>query len=319
VQPTGEDGQARPAPKRARKRKQRTEAENEGEGEGEGEGGGGEEDAKKKRRRAPTPDNAENQVIDPKTMKMSDLTKDLRIGKKSSRHDALKERERQERAKYPLPQLKVSESPAPAVEGESVVGTPAPVPVPAAVPGPTYRIEGGQIRLVDNSVVLDRHARDAVHPTEAVEEDEFTRRTTSNSYRKPSTKLSGPNRWTKDDEAMFWELLRRFGADFEVISHCFLGKTRTHIQRKFKLEDKKNPAKVTWALVGDGRKKLDAETEGLYQRLSGRTLINTGEFNAQYAARQKELDEQAAAMDTGVQVTGGQATGGQTTQEAQAE
>ncbi|PCD38026.1 hypothetical protein AU210_006515 [Fusarium oxysporum f. sp. radicis-cucumerinum] len=57
---------------------------------------------KNRRARSLTPEDSESQLVDLQKLKMADLTKDLHIGKKFSRHDELRERERRARMKIKL-------------------------------------------------------------------------------------------------------------------------------------------------------------------------------------------------------------------------
>ncbi|KAK1633674.1 hypothetical protein BDP81DRAFT_295969, partial [Colletotrichum phormii] len=55
--------------------------------------------ARSRQARSVTPEDAEDQEADLTTLTMGDLTRDLRIGKKFSRHDELLQRHRDKQAK----------------------------------------------------------------------------------------------------------------------------------------------------------------------------------------------------------------------------
>ncbi|KAL0931983.1 myb-like DNA-binding domain-containing protein [Colletotrichum truncatum] len=231
-----------------------------------------------RRARSVTPDDAENQEADLSVLTMGDLTRDLRIGKKFSRHDELlqRHRDKQLKARERLKNKRNgsedvgSESGTPAPTTGSGQGTPVPVPMPKAKPasggggmgqsGPQFQIIDGQIVVDQNSLALDRHAiaDAAAEDMLEIEENDFTTLTTQNSYRTGS-KLKGPNVWTEEETELFYRGLRMFGTDFQMISGMFPGKNRRHVKMKFNREERHAPARIDAILVGKKELQIDLE------------------------------------------------------------
>ncbi|KAG6006134.1 hypothetical protein E4U21_007370 [Claviceps maximensis] len=285
-----------------------------------------------RRARSMTPDDAETQVVDLQKLKMSDLTKDLRIGKKFSRHDELRERERKARLKAKLEKDseipseagngsndnnttasandKTSQSQSPDPDGtQSKASKPSTsdttsTPAPAATSGPQFRIVDGQIIVDQDSLVMDRHARAAAARAgadmETIEENDFTRLITSSSFMNTS-KLKGPNIWTDAETELFYRGLRMFGTDFQMISKMFPAKQRRHIKLKFNREERHNPQRIDAAVMGEKTIKMDLDE---YRAFTGAEFEPVEDIEAEQrkiqetyeAERQRVADEQAEIM-----------------------
>ncbi|KAM0198820.1 hypothetical protein ACHAPI_003841 [Fusarium lateritium] len=287
-------------PKQPRKRKAATQS--------------GSSTPKTRRARSMTPEDSEAQLVDLQKLKMADLTKDLHIGKKFSRHDELRERERRARMKSKLGSDGERDSSAtPEVSGQGekagspAASSPAPsapasVPAPNAPSGPQFRIVDGQIVIDQSSLAVDRHARAAAAAgdMETVEENDFTRLITSNSFMNTS-KLKGPNIWTDAETELFYRGLSMFGTDFEMISKMFPGKQRRHVKLKYNREERHCPGRITAAVVGEKTVKIDIDE---YKAFTGSEFEPVENIEAEqrkiqeeYEAEEKRrADEQAEAM-----------------------
>ncbi|KAM0436953.1 hypothetical protein ACHAPT_002668 [Fusarium lateritium] len=265
-----------------------------------------------RRARSVTPEDSEAQVVDLQKLKMSDLTRDLHIGKKFSRHDELRERERRSRLKAKLgtgDERDGSATPEASGQGEKT-GSPAtqsaaPSPDsegPAPPSGPQFRIVDGQIVVDQSSLAVDRHARAAAArgDMETVEENDFTRLITSNSFMNTS-KLRGPNIWTDAETELFYRGLSMFGTNFEMISKMFPGKQRRHVKLKYNREERHCPRRIDAAVMGEKTVKMDLDE---YKALTGSEFESVESIEAEqrkiqegYEAEQKRIaDEQAEIM-----------------------
>lgn len=260
-----------------------------------------------RRARSMTPEDSESQLVDLQKLKMADLTKDLHIGKKFSRHDELRERERRARMKNKLGTDEERDSSTTPDTGGQVdkTGSPAPSPAPsapAAPSGPQFRIVDGQIVIDQSSLSVDRHARAAAAAgdLETVEENDFTRLITSNSFMNTS-KLKGPNIWTEDETELFYRGLCMFGTDFEMISKMFPGKQRRNVKLKFNREERHCPRRINAALIGEKTVKMNIDE---YKAFTGSEFEPVEAIEAEqrkiqeeYEAEEKRrADEQAEAM-----------------------
>lgn len=289
---TAKDG-ADAAPKQPRKRKTPTQTDGEGQ-------------TRSRRARSITPEDSENQIVDLQQLKMADLTKDLHIGKKFSRHDELRERERRTRLKAKVGldadgERDGSETPDTTEPGPKK-DSPATTSAPAPASGPQFRIVDGQIVVDQSSLAVDRHARAAavLGDMETVEENDFTRLITSNSFMNTS-KLKGPNIWTDPETELFYRGLRMFGTDFEMISKMFPGKQRRHIKLKFNREERHRPRRIDAALIGEKTIKMDLDE---YKAFTGSEFESVESIEAEQrkiqegfeAEQQRVADEQAEIM-----------------------
>ncbi|KAL7946261.1 hypothetical protein V8C42DRAFT_320072 [Trichoderma barbatum] len=267
-----------------------------------------------RRARSVTPDDAESQLVDLQNLKMTDLTKDLHIGKKFSRHDELRERERQSRLKTKLKKVmgdssrdgsEVPETPPddPSIKSKSATPTALSTPAPAAAQsGPQFRIVDGQIIIDQSSLVMDRHARAAATrgDMETVEENDFTRLITSSSFMNTS-KLKGPNIWTEEETELFYRGLRMFGTEFEMISKMFPNKQRRHVKLKYNREERHCPHLINAALIGEKTVRIDIDE---YKAFTGIEFESVESIEAEqrkiqedFEAEQKRIaDEQAEVM-----------------------
>lgn len=220
----------------------------------------GSEEPKRRGRppREDTPPDAEDQQIDPDAMCMDDLaSRNIRVGKLSRREremrkidwDAVKQRRREEDARH----ISTKETQA-AVDKLLESGE-----VESAPTGPRYHVVDGRIELIQDSGTIDRE-RDADREIDAMlitEEDDLTTRITSRSFMKNNKRF--PNefvlpgqgkRWNPESTALFYQGLRSFGTDFQMIAHMFPGLTRRSIKTKFTREERDNPALVRDCLRG---------------------------------------------------------------------
>jgi transcription factor TFIIIB component B'' len=322
-------------PRRGRKRKatqaDQDDVEVQGEGDPEGdEISGGRRKKEPRRQRSVTPENAEEIEVDVRQVKMADLVKDLRIGKKFSRHDELLERERAKRRKYYLERaakkhdISVEEllaqraegtaaqsgetghdsTPAPNGAADAAIATPAPTDsdpnnqgAAGQSTGPQFQIVDGQIVVDARSLQVDRQARAAAAAGELEEEEEndFTRHVTSSTYLR---RKAGPNYWSPADTEKFYRALSMFGTDFMMISEMFPSKSRRQVKQKFNREERYCPRRINAALVGEKTVPMDMEE---YKRHTGEEYQEVGEIEAEtrrieeeYEAEQRRIEEEAA-------------------------
>lgn len=273
------------------------------------------EPKKSRRKRSVTPEDAEEQLVDPTQMTMGDLTKDLRIGKKFSRHDELRQRIRDKRSRARL--IKLGRLPAEdqSQNGGSNGGTPAPgadgdnsaSPAPTALKssqqgdgdGVQYRMVDGQIVVDTRSLLVDRQARAAAQNgrIEEIEENDFTRPTTSATYMKPHK--VGPNHWTDDETERFYEFLRKFGTDFNIIAAMFGGKkTRREVKLKFNREERYCPRRINACIVGKKEWHMDMDE---IKNHTGKEFEDSKDIEAELArlaaaheAEEKRAEEEIA-------------------------
>lgn len=293
------------APKQARKRKSPIDGEEIPAGETADESGSARPRKKRvppRRQREVTPENSEYIEIDITQVKMGDLVKDMRTGKKFSLHDELMERERMKRQKY---SRKKNGEAAPEIRdsatldsersgsGSASGSTPA---EPTARTGPAasekYRIVDGVIVVDSSSLQVNRHARAAEEAgeMEEQEENEFTRYTTSATYLRRNMK---PHQWPDEETEKFYWALSMFGTDFETIAKMFPGKTRKHIKLKFNREERSAPARIQAALVGQKTVGMDMEE---YKRHTGAEYETAEEIYAQQKKAEEEFEARQKAI-----------------------
>jgi transcription factor TFIIIB component B'' len=239
---------------------------------------------RRKKIRAMTPEGAEDDVVDHSTMKMADLCRDLRIGKKFSKHDEIKQRVVQKKVKAKLvnthPELiTLAEGEAQAGEDsqaqtdrEAEASEPAASVIPS---GPQMRVVDGQIVLDDSSLQIDRHKRAQAEniEMEEVEENEFTRITTSGTF----MKRERAQLWDHAATDMFYRGLRMFGTDFEMIAKMFPHRNRRQIKLKFNKEERNNLTKINRALMVE-KDSIDLDE---YQVMTGLKFEEVADIEAE--------------------------------------
>jgi transcription factor TFIIIB component B'' len=233
----------------------------------------GEPQQRRGRRRAKTPEDAEDQKIQEDVVKMKDLCKDPKIGRKSKRGKELENTNwnevirRQMAQKTDLAERRergedVDEAEEDRLERLASANT---VRRPAAAP--QMRIVNGQMVLDEESLRVNRHDRDAlaVDEMEIVEENMHTRLVNSATW---SKRVKG-ERWDEESTDRFYESLSMFGTDFEMISRLFPGRTRREIKNKFNCEERKDPARITQSL----KTRIAVGTFCFLRMLSGEGLL----------------------------------------------
>ena len=230
-----------------------------------------------RRKRIATPENAETVVIAPSVVTMADLCRDSHTGRKSTRERELVEIDRTEniRKKQKKQQAKAvegrsSQNPVDNIleraklapsstgregvlepESESQTGREADSEQRTAQVVPNTVIVNGRIQIDESSLQIDRHAnaeaeRNAEH-IEEVEENEFTRRVNSGSWMKREKRGA----WNEEATDLFYDGLRMFGTDFEMIAKMFPNKTRRQIKLKFCNEEREDKQKIKETLLGE--------------------------------------------------------------------
>ncbi|KAH6687411.1 hypothetical protein F5X68DRAFT_275904 [Plectosphaerella plurivora] len=258
----------------------------------------------RRRARSVTPEDAENQQVDLSSMTMADLTKDLRIGKKSKVHDMLLQRERDKIAALKLKKAGLVS------ETDSTAATPQPeesqprnfLDMDQSASEPTglqYTMIGGQIVVDQSSLSLDRHERARQQQiasgaiTAEMEEDDFTNHITETSFRTGS-KLRGPNYWNEDDTELFYRGIGMLGTDFTLICKMFPGRNRRHVKMKFNREEKLNPVRINSVLTGKKSMQLDIEE---YKHWTKSEYEPVADIMAAYQAKEAEFKEKTRLLE----------------------
>ncbi|KAI1457754.1 hypothetical protein F4805DRAFT_164165 [Annulohypoxylon moriforme] len=290
----------------------------------------------RQRERSPsTEEDPENQTIDHSSTKMAELTKDMGIGKRFKHAEAIEERAREARERFRLKQqAKRARLLGLNLEDiDSRAGTPAEdddngresaaararelgASIGANSQSVGYEVVDGQIIINQQSLMVDRHAAHDMGTLETVEEDEFSRLTTSSSYRRESRR-TGANHWTDEDTDKFYRLLGMFGTDFETISAMFPEKSRRAIKLKFNREERLRPRYINATVMVRGEKKvgIDLEEYKMHQhgwQESDKIMAEHNELVREHnedIRRLKEERRAAGLMDDDEEVEGGEKQG----------
>lgn len=218
----------------------------------------------KRKKREATPENAEDVQINPSQVTMSDLTANVRTGRRSSKDKEIQLMQEADKDKKKLARKK-------ALEGIAEEPHPPQDEAPTETSeerlerlaqerrrSPSYDravpntiIVDGQIQLDESTLVIDRHARAArvreIEADDPVDETELTRRINSASW----LKVDRSGGWNEALTDQFYDGLRMFGTDFYMISKMFPGRTRHSVKLKFNKEEKLNGWKIEATLKGE--------------------------------------------------------------------
>ncbi|EMD67588.1 hypothetical protein COCSADRAFT_62966, partial [Bipolaris sorokiniana ND90Pr] len=281
------------------------------------EGDAGMTQEKKRKGRPPretTPSDAENQVIDPDVTYMDSLAaRTVRWGKLSAREkemrtidwEAVKRRWREEDSKVIFSKAEQEAADRALAEAGAEIAA-------QAERGPQLRLNAdGIMELVPDSGTIDRGG-DAERELDAMvvtEDQDITARLTTRSFMKNNKRF--PNefllpgqgrRWNSELTELFYQGLRSFGTDFQMISQMFPGFTRRSIKTKFTREERENPQGVKEAL--QGRSELTNGGWGVFLEKSNKTeesFADADEIKRQMAAKEAEFRERIAAAQAEAQ------------------
>lgn len=247
--------------------------------------------------RETTPDGAEHVRIVPSEIKMSDLCRNLRTGKKSAREleleklDEEKLRKKKQQHANELMGEESSEAPESADQRlERLAKEKGHRSEDADRAVPNTMIVDGQIQIDESTLQIDRHADAAVERDaerlEGVDESELTRRVTQSTW----VKRDKSGGWNEDQTDKFYEALRMFGTDFQMISKMLPGRTRRSVKLKFTREERQDEPRIKRALLGE-RLPVDLEE---YSRLSKTVFADPKELELELEEDRKKMEERQA-------------------------
>ncbi|KAK4051399.1 hypothetical protein OIV83_002883 [Microbotryomycetes sp. JL201] len=149
-----------------------------------------------------------------------------------------------------------------------------------------------QMRMVDGKLVIDTNSLtiDRVQDADlapgnrvVVEEDNRDRFVNYSTH----SRHARPNKWTAEETELFYEGVRQFGTDFEMIAGLFPDRDRAQIKKKWTKEDKMYPQKITAAFNGKKAINLDEYSKRTGYELSGPVPEDPmDEINARRAAEE---------------------------------
>lgn len=258
-----------------------------------------------KRKREPTPEESEQVEIAPTVVKMSELCKDLRTGKKSKREIELRslevaEAERKQKARE-REKSRNSDTPVKA-DVENGSGASSLTPSKSQT-GPRMRIVNGEIVIDNASLQFDQRAEAArqLGEMQDVVENRLNRKVNQATYGK-RTKVES---WDEELTDLFYRGLRMFGTDFSLISNMFPGRSRRQIKLKFNNEERRDPERIKRTLLGP-REHIDIQT---YSELTNKIYEDPEVIQKELDDDKKRIEEQHAkekqAQDEQIRNPGG--------------
>ncbi|KAL4976110.1 hypothetical protein BDW66DRAFT_166696 [Aspergillus desertorum] len=241
------------------------------------------------RKREPTPEGAELIEIAPAVVKMSDLCKDTRTGKRSKRETELRAYELAEAERKKAQQEGGLKDETVAKQGSNESASKEDQPgknTQSLQAGPVMRIVNGEIVLDTDSLQVDRHA-DAERNEDELEdvvENSLTRKINQATYGKRSKTES----WDENMTELFYRGLRMFGTDFMVISKMFPGRSRRQIKLKFNNEERRDPQRIKETLLGP-RESIDINT---YSEMTNTVYDDPRLIQRELDEEKKRIEEQ---------------------------
>lgn len=253
--------------------------------------------AQGQRKRAKTPEDAETAQIEPGKLKMADLCKDTRKGKKSKRERALQARDEEELLKKQQQQQEQqnaendgTSAPA-AADGTVEASIPAPVTSETRAPAgpvPGVRIVNGQLVLDETTRTIDRVAlanEARGDGEEVVVVDSLSHKVNSGTYGKRERN----GKWNEEMTDRFYDGLRMFGTDFGMICKMFPGRSRRTIKLKFNHEERLDNEKIRFTLT----ERIPVDME-VFSEMSRTTYREKAEIEREMAEDRKKLEEEQA-------------------------
>ena len=156
---------------------------------------------------------------------------------------------------------------------------------------PETIIIDGQIQIDETSLQIDRHANAAIErdaeQLEGVDESELTRPVNAGSW----LKRDKSGQWNEITTNLFYDGLRMFGTDFEMISKMFPGRTRRSVKLKFCKEEKENLQKIEDTLMG-ATIPVDLDQ---FSKMSNTVYSDPKELERDLAEDRKRLEEEQGA------------------------
>lgn len=224
----------------------------------------------------------------PNVVKMSELCKDLKTGKKSKREAELRKLEIAEEEQKHKAREEGRSAGTPAKQPSEPKGNEDRLSDPKPQNGPVMRIVNGEIVLDATSLEVDRHA-DAARAggdLEDVVENQLTRKINQATYGKRTKTES----WDEDMTDLFYRGLRMFGTDFMVISKLFPGRSRRQIKLKFNNEERRDAQRIKDTLWGP-RETIDLAT---YSEMTNTTYDDPKVIQQELDDDKKRIEEQHA-------------------------
>lgn len=256
---------------------------------------------RKPKYRAVTPEGGDAMVITPSEVTMSELCTDRGTGRRSQLDKHIVELERAEFVRKKQKQLQKlvgqaepenqSNPPETADESPERLARQNQREEDVAQNVPNTVIVNGQIQIDEDSLQIDRHAVAAAaradEEPEIVIESALTKKINSASYLKRD-KSGG---WDEILTERFYEALRMFGTDFQMIRQMFPGRTRHKIKLKFVKEERSNPHRIKAALLGE---RLPVDLPEL-EKMAGIEFSDPKELERDMLEDRKKLEEETLA------------------------
>ncbi|PCH34004.1 hypothetical protein WOLCODRAFT_94620 [Wolfiporia cocos MD-104 SS10] len=148
----------------------------------------------------------------------------------------------------------------------------------------------GEAILDEESLYVNRNEEQDTENYTHVEESDTSKFVNSLTY---SKKTRG-SRWSAEETELFFDALQQFGENYELISYILPGRDRKQCKNKFKAEDKKNPARITYCL--SNKRPFDIET---LSRMTGKDFSGpTPVIRAPTPLLSAQLDTSTSAEST---------------------
>ncbi|KAH8099274.1 hypothetical protein BXZ70DRAFT_289500 [Cristinia sonorae] len=127
----------------------------------------------------------------------------------------------------------------------------------------------GETIIDEDSLFVDTNQEDDTATYTHVEESDATKFVNSASY----SKKSRGSRWSAEETELFYDALSQFGENYELISFMLPGRDRKACKNKFKAEDKRDPARITYCLTHKRPYDIDTLSRMTGKDFSGPTPV----------------------------------------------
>lgn len=248
-------------------------------------------------RRKATPEEIRNLEVAPSKTRIAELCLDNKAGKISSREQELRDMDQAAvEEKKQMEALRIDGQPnLQQISGDEPVAAERTEPLHAwgrqeelVRSVPKTIIMDGQIMIDPDSLQIDRHANaNAARLGEElspVEENDLSRRVTSGKW----VKRDRSGGWNNELLDRFYQGLRMFGTDFEIISRMFPGKSRHAIKLKFCKEERLDGSRIRAALLGDRMPVMLEE----YETMTGTKYKDPSEIQQLLEEDKRRLEEE---------------------------